>query len=74
MPYPVSINLRIEKAYREQRPFAKWQEKDGLRDKNMQVFFQSNLEINIDRPGSEVPVRRFTPGKQTFEIIFIYLL
>ena len=56
--YPVEINKLIEDAYKAQKPFAKWSEKEG----EFRVDFGSMQEYPLGDRSSAVPVRRYAPG------------
>ena len=54
----MDINKLIEDAYKAQKPFAKWTEKDG----EYRVDFGSMQEYPLGDRSSAIPVRRYAPG------------
>ena len=58
-PYPESINLKIEKAYREKKPSVGWNEED---DRRYEVDFVQMVEVEVGSTGNGVKVKRETAG------------
>jgi len=57
-PYPADINILIEKAYRDRKPRATWEEQEG----RFEVDFVRMVEEKDGSAGSVVKVKRNSSG------------
>ena len=53
-PYPADINILIERAYRDRKPRAAWEEQEG----QFEVDFVLMVEVKDGSAGSVVKVKR----------------
>ena len=58
-PYPEDINIIIENAYQEKKPYAEWEEDEDAR---YRLTFETMEEEMVNNASSKVKVRRNTKG------------